>query len=1010
MNNDELLKQNEIDIITSKKNKIEEFNKEKKNKFKKYSGKANINKINLNLFNNIPLNNSKESYISTNNIQIPKINQKINKVKEINKISFSKFFQSKNFPLKLGSRNNKYLSPNLSKNNIYELDFKKTFTPRSESKLILRSIDIELNNLINKKNKNKIINLKTVKSDLIPNLKANFIDTFKKEEFNKNNETELKNDNSKRNHIKKYIKKNKSEKKFVNIYRNIIYLNQKNSLISSGNFINLNQNEEDSLTNQINQKENLSKLKKAKTEKTLSKKFNNSYIENLELKKKFPDINKKIQKLNLNLKATYDEDNIFEYEKNVDNYIAEKKFKSSLNSFKNKNLKIEINKNNDINDFRLKNNFISKTFRNLEIDNISDNNSNEIVNKDEEIKKNNQIISQRFNKKFSIFNPNKKRKSIIEGYLLNYNNKSEKSLNNILKLNKQNKYIPNSTNNLNEEKAINTNSNKIISSEKQNDKNNQNKIKNIDLFKSNSNEKEKNNEYINLKENMKKQNVLINNNLNNMNIIYEEKNSEMIKDIPETKSSYVQFTKNKIVGNKFKNKDIIKYFDISKKSEKLINNNNNAIIKNKENNNINLNNLEKNKYTTFNMNQISSSNNLNKKTAKKKSSKNYGKYNTNNNNNYKLNQKVHIIKNNTKQNLTNEKKLIKENKKEEEKNESKSESKNFINNKKEQNISSNNEVSIIELSFLNDKNMNSKEKLILIKEYKEKSMFNLHSIVKNILEIKIDLQLNIETLTKFLLIDNYKKYFNILKTLIEKERNLSGIAQNVKIKDEDIIKYIYRMFSDEFSAYFIKSQKPINIYGNINDFSSNLSKLVEESNSNSNLLSHRRYLSMHESRRKVKKLTSNLSSSKLIIENETRNSNFKKSMKRLDNVKTIKEFLKDNDIEEENKKKIFLSQKLNLTNELKYQIKITHDEEGKGKLQNILNQIEAMKSDDIKEDVKLIHEKYDNFRKEVKKLIKDREREERINSFLDDLIYYRRNISELKKLLNKFISIKDYII
>lgn len=205
MNNDELLKQNEIDIITSKKNKIEEFNKEKKNKVKKYSGKANINKINLNLFNNIPLNNSKESYISTNNIQIPKINQKINKVKEINKISFSKFFQSKNFPLKLGSRNNKYLSPNLSKNNIYELDFKKTFTPRSESKLILRSIDIELNNLINKKNKNKIINLKTVKSDLIPNLKANFVDTFKKEEFNKSNETELKNDNSKRNHIKKYI-------------------------------------------------------------------------------------------------------------------------------------------------------------------------------------------------------------------------------------------------------------------------------------------------------------------------------------------------------------------------------------------------------------------------------------------------------------------------------------------------------------------------------------------------------------------------------------------------------------------------------------------------------------------------------------------------------------------------------------------------------------------------------------------------------------------------------------
>ena len=76
--------------------------------------------------------------------------------------------------------------------------------------------------------------MKTVKSDLIPKLKANFIDTFKKAEFNKSNETELKNDNQKRNHIKKYIiKKNKSEKKFVNIYRNIIYFIQKNRLYSN---------------------------------------------------------------------------------------------------------------------------------------------------------------------------------------------------------------------------------------------------------------------------------------------------------------------------------------------------------------------------------------------------------------------------------------------------------------------------------------------------------------------------------------------------------------------------------------------------------------------------------------------------------------------------------------------------------------------------------------------------------------------------------------------------------
>ena len=306
--------------------------------------------------------------------------------------------------------------------------------------------------------------------------------------------------------------------------------------------------------------------------------------------------------------------------------------------------------------------------------------------------------------------------------------------------------------------------------------------------------------------------------------------------------------------------------------------------------------------------------------------------------------------------------------------------------------------------------MKSKEKLKLIKEYKEKSIFNLYNIVKNIFEVKHDLKLNIETLSNFLLIDNYKKYFNILKSLIEEERNLSGITNNVGVKDGEIIKYIHRMFSDEFSSYYIKPKKEINTYENMVTFQANLTNLINESKKNVrpslNLLSHRRYLALNKARNEVKKKQA----SKPIInikKEEIINAKNKTSVKKMKNEKTLKLFLKE-DNDEEQKKREFLYKKMHLTNELKYQMKIIKDEEGKGRLQNLLDQIEALKNDDIKEYIKLLHEKYENFRKEVKKLTKDKEQEERINSFLNDLIYDRNNITELKRIYKKQFFIEDY--
>ena len=107
-------------------------------------------------------------------------------------------------------------------------------------------------------------------------------------------------------------------------------------------------------------------------------------------------------------------------------------------------------------------------------------------------------------------------------------------------------------------------------------------------------------------------------------------------------------------------------------------------------------------------------------------------------------------------------------------------------------------------------------------------------------------------------------------------------------------------------------------------------------------------------------------------------------------------------------KKDLMLQKTSLTNELKYEIQITQDEEGKGLFQTLLDQIEALKNDDIKEYIRFICEKYENYKKDIKKVINVREKEERINYFINELIDERANINKLKKINGKNVSFEDY--
>ena len=70
---------------------------------------------------------------------------------------------------------------------------------------------------------------------------------------------------------------------------------------------------------------------------------------------------------------------------------------------------------------------------------------------------------------------------------------------------------------------------------------------------------------------------------------------------------------------------------------------------------------------------------------------------------------------------------------------------------------------------------------------------------------------------------------------------------------------------------------------------------------------------------------------------------------------------------EEQKKKKILYQKLCLTDELKYEIEIADDEEVKKGFKALLDQIEALKNDDIMIYIKSIRDKYEIFKMEMKK-------------------------------------------
>ena len=133
-----------------------------------------------------------------------------------------------------------------------------------------------------------------------------------------------------------------------------------------------------------------------------------------------------------------------------------------------------------------------------------------------------------------------------------------------------------------------------------------------------------------------------------------------------------------------------------------------------------------------------------------------------------------------------------------------------------------------------------------------------------------------------------------------------------------------------------------------------------------------------------------------------------KSLHKL-NTKRFKKKKVQRDFEyiSQDEKKMLLLNEINLTNEIRYQISISHDKESKEKFKNLLNKIESLRKLTGDEYVKSLKENFLMFKDEADDIVKAKEIEERLNGFIDDLNYQRNNLKDKHKYIMSSMFIKD---
>ena len=288
----------------------------------------------------------------------------------------------------------------------------------------------------------------------------------------------------------------------------------------------------------------------------------------------------------------------------------------------------------------------------------------------------------------------------------------------------------------------------------------------------------------------------------------------------------------------------------------------------------------------------------------------------------------------------------------------------------------------------------------LVRKKINKYLFQIFEfIAKN---ADIDKDFKKEDLTKYLIDKDFRNFFRLLKEQIIKLRELvrdsldpegKDKKKKIYIKDIEIINYIYRYIKDKNSLFYksiykrIKAEKEEEKRLNNND---NYDKLFEMLKNKGKEGFRKKVFSLYSKRDK------DFSEDKDIKQR----SNSKKFVKK-------KKAQKDLEFISQDEKKTLLLNEINLTNEIRYQISISHDKESKEKFKILLNKIEALRNLTGDEYVKSLKKNFTMFKDEADEILKAKEIEERLNGFIDDLNYQRNTLKDKHKFIMSLMNIKD---
>ena len=301
-----------------------------------------------------------------------------------------------------------------------------------------------------------------------------------------------------------------------------------------------------------------------------------------------------------------------------------------------------------------------------------------------------------------------------------------------------------------------------------------------------------------------------------------------------------------------------------------------------------------------------------------------------------------------------------------------------------------------------DENSNANVQKLMRQNRKKinKYLFEIFQYIAKIANIE---NFKKEDLTKLLIDKDFRNTFRLLKEQIIRQRELVRDSldpegkkkkKKIYIKDMEIINYLYKYITDKNSLFYKSIYKRIK-----KEQKEEEEKLNKENN----------YEKMFDMLKKSSKDEIKSRQYSLYTRNRKGYAEDNNKKRKFESKKFLKKKINRVDLEfiSQDEKKRLIMGEINLTNEIRYQISISHDKESKEKFKNLLNKIESLRNLSGDEYVKSLKKNFLMFKDEAEDILKAKEIEERLNGFINDLNDQRNNLKDKQRFIMSLLLIKD---